>query len=111
MILVRALSATGCWCRFTTPFWQSIASSRSNVFGSPLRIRCLPAARSQESIHNLAVQGLDIDVFLFQPAAEIGNDYDLLPDRVVSIALFGNSHRIGIEVFIQRPLAKPFNRA
>jgi hypothetical protein len=42
----------------------------------------LPAARPQESIHNLAVQGLDINVFLFQPAAESGNDYDLLPDQV-----------------------------
>ena len=49
--------------------------------------------------------------FCFQPAAEIGNYYDLLSDRVVSIALFGNSGRIGVEVFIQRPLAQPFNRA
>jgi hypothetical protein len=71
----------------------------------------LPTAKSQESIHNLAVQGLDIDVFLFQPPAEIGDGYDLLPDRVMSIALFGYSDRIGIQVFTQRPLAQPFNRA
>ena len=69
----------------------------------------LPTAKSQVSIHNLATQCLDIDVILCQPAAEIGNYYDLLSDRVVSIALFGNSGRIGIEVFIQRPLAEPFN--
>jgi len=71
----------------------------------------LPTTKSQESIHNLAMQSLNIDVFLFQPAAEISNYYNLLPDRVVSIALFGNSGRIGIEVFTQRPLAKSFNRA
>src|SRR5438270_5438413 len=35
----------------------------------------------------------------------------LLSDRVVSIALFGYSDRIGVEVFTQRPLAKSFNRA
>ena len=63
------------------------------------------------SIHNLAVQRLDIDVFLCQPAAEIGNYYDLLSGRVVSIALFGNRGRIGNEVFIQSPLPQPFNRA
>jgi hypothetical protein len=71
----------------------------------------MPTAKSQKSIHNLAVQGLDIDVFLFQPAAEIGNDYDLLSDRVVRIALSGNGGRIAIEVFTQRSLAQPFNRA
>ena len=71
----------------------------------------LPTTKPQESIHNLAVQSLNIDVFLFQPAAEIGNYYNLLPDRVVSIALFGNRGRVCIEVFPQRPLPKSFNRA
>ena len=71
----------------------------------------LPTAKAEETIHNVAVQNLDIDVLLFQPAAEIGNDYDLLSDRVVSIALFGDSGCIGIKVFAQRPLAKSFNRA
>ena len=33
----------------------------------------LLTTKSQESIHNLAIQSLNIDVFLFQPAAEIGN--------------------------------------
>lgn len=70
----------------------------------------LPTAKSQKSIQNFAVHGLDIDVLLFQPPAEVGDGYDLLSDRVVSIALFGNSDCIGIEVFTQRPLAKSLNR-
>ena len=68
-------------------------------------------AKSQVSIHNLAVQGPDSNVFLFQPAAEIGNYYDLLSDRVMCVALFGYTSRIRVEVFIQRPLAQSFNRA
>ena len=71
----------------------------------------LPAAKPQESIHHLAVQSLDIDMFLLQPSTEIGDYDDLLSDRVRAIALFGHSGRIGVEVFTQRPLAKPFNRA
>ena len=71
----------------------------------------LPTAKSQKPIHNFAVDGLDIDVLLFQPPAEVGDGYDLLSDRVVSIALFGYSGRIDVEVFTQRPLAQPFNRA
>ena len=71
----------------------------------------LPTAKSQKSIHNLAVQSLDINVFPLQPPAEIGDYDDLLPDGVVSIALIGYSGRIGVEVFTQRPLAESFNRA
>jgi hypothetical protein len=71
----------------------------------------LPMAKSQKSIHNLAVQSLDSDVFPHQPPAEISDYDDLLSDRVVSIALIGYSGRIRVEVFIQRPLAEPFNRA
>jgi hypothetical protein len=70
----------------------------------------LALAKSQESVHNLAVQSLDREVFLLQPPAEIGDYGDLLSDRVVSIALFGYSGRIGVEVFTQRPLAQSFNR-
>ena len=66
---------------------------------------------SQKSIHNLAVQSLDINVFLLQPPAEIGNYDDLLSDGVVSVTLIGYSGRIGIEVFTQRALAQSFNRA
>jgi hypothetical protein len=71
----------------------------------------LPTAKPQVLLHNVAVQVPDIEMFLFQPAAEIGNYYDLLSDRVVSIALFGNSGCIGIEVFAQRPFAQSFNGA
>jgi hypothetical protein len=70
-----------------------------------------PLAMSQKSIHNLAVQSLDINVFLIHPPAEIGNYDNLLSDGVVSVALIGYSGRIGVEVFTQRPLAQSFNRA
>jgi len=71
----------------------------------------LPTAKAQKSVHNLAVQRVDINVFLHQPPAEIGDYDNLLSDRVVTIALFGYTGRISVEVFIQRPLAEPFNRA
>ena len=96
---------------FTTPIWRSMASSRCKRFRIASANPLLPTAKSQKSIHNLAVQSLDIDVFLLQPPAEIGDYDDLLSDRVVRIALFGYSGRIGVEVFTQRPLAEPFNRA
>ena len=67
-------------------------------------------AMSQKSNHNLVVQILDRDLFLFHPSAEIGNYDDLLSDRVVSVTLIGYSGRIGVEVFTQRPLAQSFNR-
>jgi hypothetical protein len=70
-----------------------------------------PTAMSQKSIHNIAVQSLDGNVLLLQPPAEIGNSDDLLSDGVVSVALIGYSGGIGVEVFTQRPLAEPFNRA
>jgi hypothetical protein len=77
------------------------------AFAKPL----LPTAKMQKSIHNLAVQSLDINLFLHQPPAEIG-DYDDLPsDRVGRISLFGYTGRIGVEVFTQRPQAQSFNRA
>ena len=68
-------------------------------------------AMLQKSIHNLAVQSLDINVLLLQPPAEIGNYDDLLSDGVLSVALIGYAGRIGVEVFTQRPLAKSLNRA
>ena len=71
----------------------------------------LSTAKAQKSIHNVAVQRPDRDVFLLQPPAETGNYHDLLSDGVVSVALIGYSSRIGVEVFIQRPLAQSFNRA
>jgi hypothetical protein len=49
----------------------------------------LSTTKPQKSIHNLAVQSLDIDVFTLQPSAEISDCDDLPPDRVVRVALFG----------------------
>ena len=71
----------------------------------------LPTAKAQKSAHNLAVQRVDINVFLLQPPAEIGDYDNLLSDRVVTIALFGYTGRISVEVFIQRPLTEPFDCA
>jgi hypothetical protein len=70
----------------------------------------LPTAKTQKAIHNLAIQILDVNVFPIQPSAKISDHDDLLPDGVVSIALIDYSSRIGVEVFIQRPLAQSFNR-
>ena len=59
----------------------------------------LPTAKTQKSIHNLAVQSLDINLFLLQPPAEIGDYDDLLSDRVAPIALCGYNGCVGVEVF------------
>jgi hypothetical protein len=66
---------------------------------------------SKESINGLVVQSPNRNLFVLQPAAEISDGDDLPPDRVVCIALFGDSGCIRVEVFAQRTLAKPFNRA
>ena len=72
----------------------------------------LPLANPQKSIHNVAVQMPGIAMcFCFSQPAEIGNHQELLSDRVLCIALLGNSGRIGIKVFAQRPLPHSFNRA
>ena len=65
----------------------------------------------QKSIHHLAVQSLNINVFLLQPPAEIGNYDDLLSDGVVTVTLISYSGGISIEMFNQRLLAQSFNRA
>jgi hypothetical protein len=62
-----------------------------------------PTAMSQEPIHNLAVQSLDINVFLLQPTAEIGNSDDLLSDGVVSVALIGYSGGIASRYSLRGP--------
>jgi hypothetical protein len=85
-------------------------SIRSNAWFAPTST-LLSATPAQESIHHLVVQSFDRDVFVLQPPAEIGDGDDLPSDGVVSIALFGNSGRVGVEVFAQRTLAKPFNGA
>jgi hypothetical protein len=69
----------------------------------------LSTTMPQESIYNLMVQGPNWNLFVLQPAAEIGDGDDLPSYRKVRIALFGDSGRIGVEVFAQRTLAKSFN--
>jgi len=66
---------------------------------------------SQKSINDSAVQSPNRNLLVLQPAAEIGDGDGLPSDRVVRIAPFGDSGRVGVEVFAQRTLAKPFNRA
>lgn len=70
----------------------------------------LSTTKAQESIHDLLVQSFYVEVFVLQPPAEISDCDDLPSNRMVSIALFGNSGRIGVKVFAQRTLAKSFNR-
>jgi hypothetical protein len=65
----------------------------------------LPTTKPQESIHDLIVQTFYLDVFVLQPTAEIGDGDDLPSDRVMSIALFGDSGRVGVEVFARRGFA------
>src|SRR5580700_10527231 len=71
----------------------------------------LPTAKAQKAIHKLAIQSRDVNVFLLQPPAEIGDYDDLLSDGVVSVTLIGYSGRIVVEVRTQRPLSQSFNRA
>jgi hypothetical protein len=71
----------------------------------------LPTPKAQESVHDLLVHRLYLDVFVLQPPAEIGDGDDLPSDRVVSIALFGDGGRVGVAVFAQRTLAQSFNSA
>jgi hypothetical protein len=71
----------------------------------------LSTAKAQKSIHSFAVQMPGSKPLLLQPTAEIGDYDNLLSDRVVTIALFGHSGCIGVQVFAQRPLAQSFNRA
>jgi hypothetical protein len=66
---------------------------------------------SQKSINDSVVQSPNRNLLVLQPAAEIGDGDDLPSDRVVRIALFGDSGCVPVEVFAQRALAKPSNRA
>ncbi len=71
----------------------------------------LPLVMLQESIHYLAIQILERDMFVPKPSTEIGDDHDLNSDRVLRIALLGYSGSVSVKVHAQRPLAQPFNRA
>jgi hypothetical protein len=71
----------------------------------------LSVAKSQESIHDIAIQIPDGDLLLLKPPAEIGNYNDLLSDRVVPIALLNPGSCVSIKVFAQRPLSQPLQGA
>lgn len=47
----------------------------------------LTTTKAQESFHYIAIQIRDLDMFLFKPAAEIGDCDDLLSDRQRLITL------------------------
>jgi hypothetical protein len=49
----------------------------------------LPLVMLQESIHHLAIQTLERDVFVLKPSTEIGDHHDLISDRVPRKALLG----------------------
>src|SRR4030095_12863504 len=93
------------------PFWRKHGQHPIQCFRVASANALLSTPKAQEPVHDLAVQSFNLDAFVLQPPAEIGDCDDLPPDRVMSIALFGNSGRVGVEVFAQRTLAKPFNGA
>jgi hypothetical protein len=49
----------------------------------------LPLVILQESIHHLAIQTLERDMFVLKPSTEIGDHHDLVSDRVSHITLLG----------------------
>ena len=71
----------------------------------------LPLVMLQESIHRLAIQILERDMFVLKPSTEIGDHHDLSSDRVPRIALLGYRGSVSVKVHAQRPMAQPFNRA
>jgi hypothetical protein len=64
----------------------------------------------QESIHHLATQILERDMFVLKPSTEIGDHHDLVSDRVSRITLVGRSGGVSVKMHAQRPLAEPFYR-
>src|SRR5260370_15678073 len=70
----------------------------------------LPLVMLQKSIHHVAIQILERDMFALKPSSEIGDHLDLVSDRVSRIALLGYSGSVSVKVHAQRPLAEPFNR-
>ena len=70
-----------------------------------------PLVMLYESIHHLAIQALERDMFVPKPSTEIGDHHNLGSDRVPRIALLGYRGSVSVKVHDQRPLAEPFNRA
>ena len=59
----------------------------------------------QESIHHLAIQILEQEMFVLKPSTEIGDHHDLRSDRVPRIALLGYSGSVSVKVLAQRSMA------
>jgi hypothetical protein len=59
--------------------YASIAAADSTV----------PLVMLQESIHHLAIEILEPDMFVLKPSTEIGDHHDLVSDRVSHITLLG----------------------
>ena len=70
-----------------------------------------PLVMLQESIHYLAIQLLERDMFVPKPSTEIGDHHDLGSDRVPRITLPGYSGSVSVKAHAQRTLAQPFYRA
>ena len=49
----------------------------------------VPFVMLYESIHHLAIQILEPDMFVLKPSTEIGDHHDLISDRVPRKALLG----------------------
>jgi hypothetical protein len=106
-VLPRALNR-----RFPVLFHRSKPGQESTQYASIAAAdSILPLVMLQESIHHLAIQTLERDVFVLKPSTEIGDHHDLGSDRVPRIALLGYSGSVSVKVHAQRPLAESFNRA
>src|SRR5260370_22123976 len=108
-VLPRALRR-----RFSLLFYNSRLAKpgqKSSQYVSIARTySILPLVMLQKSIHQVAIQILERDMFALKPSTEIGDHHDLVSDRVSRIALLGYSGSVSVKVHAQRPLAEPFNR-
>ena len=70
-----------------------------------------PPAGLQKSIHYVAVQAGDIDAFVAQPSSEIRDHHNMTSNGTHRVSLLGYKARIRIQVFAERLLPEPVNRA
>ena len=62
----------------------------------------LPLMMPQESIHHVAIQILERDMFVLKPSTEVGDHHNLTSDRVPRIALLGYNRSVSVKVQAQR---------
>jgi hypothetical protein len=70
-----------------------------------------PPAALQKSIHYVAIQAGDIDAFVAQPSTEVRDHHNMAFDGTRRVTLLGYKARIRIQVFAERLLPEPVNRA